>query len=223
MNIFTEHIVPCLGILTTFGIFYSSLKRVYEIELNQHLAQYDSTPNVWLLTNSFAWLVYGYFIQKYYLCVPQIVGIQCMFYSILTVFPFHSRKQQLTIKLILMVSSFVVFSSGTIAFVSFPQTDIAKNILGSIAVFVLCCFYTSPLSNLVMVIKTRDASSINIWLSIANLVNGSLWTCYGFALSDMFIALPNLLGILSSIIQIVLVFVFKKKDIEKVDEVVILD
>ena len=70
---------------------------------------------------------------------------------------------------------------------------------GSVAVFNLLVFYASPLSNLVAVVKTRDASSIYAPLSVISVINGSLWTIYGLFIQDYFVMGPNAFGAVTGI------------------------
>jgi uncharacterized protein with PQ loop repeat len=82
---------------------------------------------------------------------------------------------------------------GMISFIGIYDTDRnptvedfnnAKMLLGTSSVLILMAFYSSPLTNLVQVVKTKDASSLNLALAIASGINGALWTCYGFAIAD---------------------------------------
>lgn len=45
------------------------------------------------------------------------------------------------------------------------------------------------------VVRTRDSSSILRPTCFASLVNGALWVCYGAAVGDLFVWLPNGIGV----------------------------
>jgi solute carrier family 50 protein (sugar transporter) len=60
-----------------------------------------------------------------------------------------------------------------------------KAAIGATTVFFLVIFYSSPLSTLAMVIKTRNSESIHGPLAIANGINGILWTVYGVNQSNI--------------------------------------
>mmetsp|Transcript_6779 Transcript_6779/g.8451 ORF Transcript_6779/g.8451 Transcript_6779/m.8451 type:complete len:336 (+) Transcript_6779:587-1594(+) len=72
------------------------------------------------------------------------------------------------------------------------------------ASFQLVLYYCAPLSTICTVLSKRDSSSIHIPTMIANTVNASFWTAYGFAINDFSIIFPNGLGALFGVIQIVL-------------------
>ncbi|KAH6579315.1 hypothetical protein BASA60_003329 [Batrachochytrium salamandrivorans] len=66
-----------------------------------------------------------------------------------------------------------------------------------------------PLSDLANVIRSRDASTINPVLAFCSLLNGSLWTGYGFAISDPFVWGPNIVGVVLTLVQLGLIVVFR--------------
>ena len=75
----------------------------------------------------------------------------------------------------------------------------------------LVFFYGAPLSTIYTVTRLRDSSSIHVRTMITNTFNGAFWTAYGLAISDYFIAVPNSLGALFGVIQIVLCILFPRK------------
>ena len=180
-------------------------------------------PNAMLWVNSIAWFFYGLYVQNYYVAGPNLVGAQFMMYYLLLTYHLHSDPQRVTLRYILLIGQFSCFFIAIIAFISLQDRGQAQVVLGIAAVIALVVFYSSPLSNLVKVIKSRDARSIHPGLAVASAINGLLWTCYGFAVKDLFIALPNFLGILSALVQLVLVQVFKGSYTRKSDDEVVVD
>lgn len=159
----------------------------------QNLGSFDSVPNAMLFVNSLSWFLYGLFVRKPYVAFPNVVGIEFMLYYILSTFHLHSLEKRNLIRNIFMAGFLVVFPIGMISFIGIYDTErnpsledfnTAKTLLGTTSVLILIVFYSSPLANLVDVVKKRDASSLNLALAIASGINGALWTSYGFAISD---------------------------------------
>lgn len=74
--------------------------------------------------------------------------------------------------------------------------------MGLCSIAILVVFYAAPLSALMKVIKSRDASLFNTPLLIASFINACLWTYYGyFGLQnpDVYIWGPNSVGVFVSI------------------------
>jgi solute carrier family 50 protein (sugar transporter) len=72
-------------------------------------------------------------------------------------------------------------------------------------------FYGAPLSTIVTVLKERNSASIHLWTMTTNTMNGAFWTAYGIAVLDAFIYVPNGIGALLGVVQIVLIVLFPRK------------
>ncbi|OAJ40697.1 hypothetical protein BDEG_24402 [Batrachochytrium dendrobatidis JEL423] len=131
---------------------------------------------------------------------------------------FQSRALQ-----ILIGSSLLVFIGGVLGFIVLQGNEAGRIVMGLVCVVILAVFYCSPLSDFYNVIKKKDASSIDVYLAAASLVNGSLWTVYGLGswnayisaadpleYQDTFIWSPNLLGVVLSLVQFVLLAIFAR-------------
>ena len=88
---------------------------------------------------------------------------------------------------------------------------ITKTLLAIAANAILLCFYTSPLSTVANIIKTKDSSSLTLPLCVMNIVNGTLWLMYGLAVGDYFIWVPNGIGALLGAFQTSLCFIYTKR------------
>jgi solute carrier family 50 (sugar transporter) len=82
--------------------------------------------------------------------------------------------------------------------------DTRQWIVGLLVNFNLVFFYGAPLSTIVTVLQTKNSSSIHLWTMMTNTGNGAFWTAYGLAVHDSFISIPNGLGALLGVIQIIL-------------------
>jgi len=74
----------------------------------------------------------------------------------------------------------------------------------------LVVFYGAPLSTIFTVLKTKSSSSIHIRTMLTNTFNGIFWAAYGFAITDLFIAVPNSLGAGLGFVQILLCLFFPR-------------
>ncbi|KAL7506635.1 hypothetical protein ACHAXN_003887 [Cyclotella atomus] len=80
-----------------------------------------------------------------------------------------------------------------------------KELIVGIAVNInLLFFYGAPLSTIFAVLKTRDSSSIHRWTMLMNTANATFWTAFGFGTSDYFIMVPNGIGAILGVIQMIL-------------------
>ncbi|KAL0307964.1 UNVERIFIED_CONTAM: Bidirectional sugar transporter SWEET5 [Sesamum angustifolium] len=64
--------------------------------------------------------------------------------------------------------------------------------------------YASPLTVMKRVIKTKSVKYMPFSLSLANFANGIVWSIYALIKLDPFVLVPNGLGTLSGLVQLVL-------------------
>ncbi|KAH0467976.1 hypothetical protein IEQ34_003009 [Dendrobium chrysotoxum] len=87
--------------------------------------------------------------------------------------------------------------------------------------------YASPLSIMKRVIRTKSAEYIPLYLSIAYFFNGLCWTTYSLIHLDVNLTIPNAIGLLFAIAQLLLHVIYnkstKRQSIEGKIEVVLVE
>lgn len=207
-QVILKHVVPSLGFITSNLIFLSSWSAVSEVKRQKQVGcgQTQTLPFASLVINCQAWLLYGYFTKDVYIIAPNIFGCVFGHYYVISTLPLQSIEQQRATLLIMLIGPFILSFTATLAFAVFSDPIVGKNLLGSLCVILLMFFYSSPLASMRTAIRQRSAASINLNLALACLINASLWSAYGFAISDYYYVLgPNLLGVTTSLVQIILV------------------
>jgi len=113
-------------------------------------------------------------------------------------------------KILITLVTFWLFLFSLIAFI---PISIHKKILivGIFANLNTFFFYAAPLSTMVTVLRTKSSISIHRRTMIMNTANGTFWSAYGLAVSDVFITIPNSIGAILGVVQIVLCIVFPSK------------
>mmetsp|Transcript_13544 Transcript_13544/g.37409 ORF Transcript_13544/g.37409 Transcript_13544/m.37409 type:complete len:498 (+) Transcript_13544:267-1760(+) len=122
--------------------------------------------------------------------------------------PASSPHERLLIFLVfcwLGIIALVVFGDDR-----FDQT-VRELIVGSCANATTLFFYGAPLSTIFRVLRTRNAVSIHFWTMVMNTLTSFFWAAYGAAIRDLFITLPNVIGVALGVVQIFLWVVFPKK------------
>ncbi|EGF81945.1 hypothetical protein BATDEDRAFT_36766 [Batrachochytrium dendrobatidis JAM81] len=205
-----HHIIPIIGVFTALWIFIAPFKSVKRLGNSDNLENVNPLPFPMIVANCLGWLVYGLLIQDIYVIIPNIIGYQFGIYYTLMAYRIAAPEFQSRALQILIGSSLLVFIGGVLGFIVLQGNEAGRIVMGLVCVVILAVFYCSPLSDFYNVIKKKDASSIDVYLAAASLVNGSLWTVYGFAIGDTFIWSPNLLGVVLSLVQFVLLAIFAR-------------
>jgi solute carrier family 50 protein (sugar transporter) len=68
----------------------------------------------------------------------------------------------------------------------------------------LLFFYGAPLSTIFTVLKSQDSGSIHRWTMLMNTANASFWTAFGIGTKDYFVLVPNGIGAVLGVIQMIL-------------------
>ena len=89
----------------------------------------------------------------------------------------------------------------------------AKFVVGVAVNLNLIFFYAAPLSTIVVVLRTKNSSSIHPCTMIMNTVNSFFWCMYSLAIQDHYILIPNGMGFLFGIVQMILFKCYPKMDV----------
>ena len=91
--------------------------------------------------------------------------------------------------------------------------DGMKSVVGVAVNLNLIFFYAAPLSTIMTVLRTKSSSTIHVWTMVMNTVNAFFWCIYSLAIQDYYILIPNGLGFLFGILQMVMFMIYRQSDI----------
>jgi uncharacterized protein with PQ loop repeat len=117
----------------------------------------------------------------------------------------HQHRSSLTShewKLLQIIIIWVIILSST-SLMSINNDDV-KFVIGIAVNLNLIFFYAAPLSSIVVVIRTKSSSSIHPCTMIMNTINSFFWCIYSLAIQDYYILIPNGLGFLFGLAQMIL-------------------
>lgn len=122
-----------------------------------------------------------------------------------------------------MVLIIVALWFATLSFVGFsPSLSDATHqaIVGTVTQIMLISFFLAPLSTIMKVVRQRNAASIHVRSVGTNTAKAVFWMTYGFALSDPFLYVSNVIGVGLGAVQISLVIIFWNytSDVKVVEE-----
>lgn len=104
-------------------------------------------------------------------------------------------------------SALIMAAGGVQAFMKDAMSDKQHELMwGSVANLILIAFFTSPLSSLAHVLRSRCSATIfaNWPLSVVSTANSALWTAYGLAIGRPFVWAPNAFGCVLGVVQLLL-------------------
>lgn len=199
-----------LGNIISFLVYLAPVTTFYRVYRKKSTEGFHSVPYVVALFSSMLWLYYALLKTNAMLlitinsfgCVVEIIYI--IIYLIYA--PTHARK--LTMKLfgVMDVGMFSLIVIITQFAVTHPYQVQA---LGWICVAVSVTVFAAPLSIVAQVIKTRSVEFMPFTLSFFLTLSAIMWFAYGLFLKDICIALPNILGFVLGLIQMLLYAIYK--------------
>ncbi|OWY99743.1 MtN3-like protein [Phytophthora megakarya] len=202
-------ILGVLRVLTTVAALFvglSPLPDFYRIHKTQTTGEVSILPITLLFCNSFMWAIYACWTNNIF---PVLV---CNLYGMTTSVVFTAiyyrwstdrasiHKIWTRAGCVLAAGAFYLMLGNSGA--TNQTHDQVASTFGFIAVTINIALYASPLAGMKKVIQTKDASSLPITISAVFLGNAALWVIYAITAGDMFVMVPNLLGMLLCAAQV---------------------
>ncbi|CAE6255571.1 unnamed protein product [Arabidopsis arenosa] len=206
-------IVGIIGNVISFGLFCAPIPTIVKIWKMKSVSEFKPDPYVATVLNCMMWTFYGLpFVQPDSLLVITINGtglfMELVYVTIFFVFATSSVRRKITIAMVIEVIFMAVVIFCTMYFLH--TTKQRSMLIGILCIVFNVIMYASPLTVMKLVIKTKSVKYMPFFLSLANFMNGVVWVIYACLKFDPYILIPNGLGSLSGIIQLILYITYYK-------------
>ncbi|XP_044477725.1 bidirectional sugar transporter SWEET5-like [Mangifera indica] len=201
------------GNIISFGLFLSPLPTLIRICKQKAVHAFKPDPYLATTLNCIMWLFYGLpLVTKDNLLVITINSagliMELGYVTIFFIYSPWAKRRRITYVLIFEVVFAAVVVFVTLFF--FHSLKDRAMIVGILCIVFNVIMYTSPLTVMKMVIKTKSVKYMPFTLSLANFVNGCIWSLYAILKRDTYVLIPNALGTLSGVVQLVMYAVYYK-------------
>ncbi|KAG5093167.1 hypothetical protein JHK82_051945 [Glycine max] len=214
MVLFSDHelvlIFGLLGNIVSFMVFLAPLPTFYTIYKNKSSEGFQSIPYVVALLSALLLLYYG-FIKTNATLIITINCIGCVIeVSYLAMYIIYApRKQKISTLVMILIADIGGFGL-TMLITTFAVKGINRvHAVGWICAIFNIAVFAAPLSIMRRVIKTKSVEFMPFSLSLFLTLCATMWFFYGFFDKDNFIMLPNVLGFLFGISQMILYMIYK--------------
>ncbi|XP_052182008.1 bidirectional sugar transporter SWEET5 [Diospyros lotus] len=209
----TRMIMGIVGNVISFFLFISPLPTIWKIFKSKSVQEFRPDPYVATTLNCAMWVFYGLpFIHPDNLLVLTINGagliIELIYVFVFLSFSAWPLRRKIIIALVIEAIFFVGLACITLTILHTTKTR--SKLVGGFGVFFNIIMYISPLTVMRMVIKRKSVKYMPFYLAVANFANGSIWLAYALLKIDLFLAVPNGLGTLSGLIQLILYVIYYK-------------
>ena len=170
---------------------------------------WKQSPGVLLLCsflNCILWSDYGLITNQFLLYLANGLGGTITLIYI-TIFLIHVADRKVLLSL--FYNFFLICCIVEIYFVfyylvPFKVTGIIANVFNVL-------MYAAPGEKIYQICKGASYQLIPIWSTIGGTACSTSWMCYGFYQNDYYVVIPNALGVLASIVQIVIFVIYRRK------------
>ncbi|KAL3748292.1 hypothetical protein ACJRO7_009516 [Eucalyptus globulus] len=200
-------IVGIVGNVISFGLFMSPIPTFITIWKKKTASGFKPDPYVATVLNCAMWVFYGMpFVHPDSLLVVTINGFGfCLELIYVGIFFIYSPwKRRRNILLALLVELIFMAAVVAITLLVLHTTGRRSTLVGILCIIFNIAMYTSPLTIMRRVIQTKSVKYMPFFLSLANFLNGVIWAVYALLKFDPFVLVPNGLGALSGLVQLIL-------------------
>lgn len=164
--------------------------------------------------------MYGVMLRDYYIFFANSSGVICGVFCIVSTLGIIAKSKEgfeaFQYKCLeCMLMGGVVFYLILAMTIGISMSDAGEKVKETVVAFTANTFcvlyYGAPCSTMIHIVLSKDSSSLYLPMILANLLNALLWSVYGFfALRDMFVVIPNAIGLGLAVIQLCLIVVYSK-------------
>ncbi|GIX66363.1 MtN3/saliva family protein [Babesia caballi] len=198
------------------------LHTIMTIRWNKSTGSLKTLNFVTVAFANFLWSVYGTLSYNRIIFLSSVPGflLNCCYIAV-----FHrncqDEHQMRILRIFYKVSgvSCVILFIGYLGIEGEPYLKFIGLFGGSIQAF----SYVAPLFSIREIMKNKSTSAMPTEISLANFIGSFFTLCYGFIIWDYIVIAPNFIGMVSGIIQIVLLMLISNNERIVVAEKEILD
>ncbi|KAL4325832.1 hypothetical protein GQ457_11G029370 [Hibiscus cannabinus] len=199
-----------LGNVLSFMVYLAPLPTFVRVYRKKSTEGFESLPYVVALVSAVLWIYYATLKSEAYLLMT-INSIGCVVETVyIIVFVVYAPKKAriLTLKLL------GVFNMGVLVMVLvthfFTQGRSRIHVIGWSCVVTSAAVFAAPLGIMRLVISTKSVEFMPFTLSLFLTLSAIMWLVYGLLLNDFYISLPNIVGVVLGMIQMLLYLIFRK-------------
>ncbi|XP_068651972.1 bidirectional sugar transporter N3-like [Aristolochia californica] len=200
-----------LGNLISLMVLLAPLPTFYRICKKKSTEGFLSTPYVVTLFSSTLWIYYALLSTNANLVLTiNLVACATEAVYIGIYLTYASKKARIVTLRWLLLLNVGAFSSILLLTLFLAKGLTRLKVMGWICMVFTISVFVAPLSIMKQVIHTKSIEFMPFPLSFFLTLSAIAWFFYGFFIRDYFIALPNIIGFIFGVLQIVLYAIYRR-------------
>ncbi|KAK7257127.1 hypothetical protein RIF29_30868 [Crotalaria pallida] len=194
------------GNIFAFGLFLSPIPTFRRIIRNGSTEMFSGLPYIYSLMNCLICLWYGTpLISPDNLLVTSVNSIGAAFQLLyIVLFLMHAQNGKKVRMLGLLLAVLGIFAFVVVGSLQIADSNNRRMLVGFLSCASLISMFASPLFIINLVIRTKSVEFMPFYLSLSTFLMSASFFLYGFLSDDAFIYVPNGIGTLLGLIQLVL-------------------
>ncbi|KAJ8493817.1 hypothetical protein OPV22_015538 [Ensete ventricosum] len=208
-----------LGNIISFMVYLAPLPTFYRVCRRKSTEGFQSVPYVVALFSATLWILYALLKTNAGLLITiNAVGcvIETAYVAVYFIYAPKAAKM-FTAKLVLLVNV-GMFGSILLLTLLFAKGAKRVEVLGWICMSFSVSVFVAPLSIIRLVIRTKSVEFMPFSLSFFLTWSAVVWFGYGLLTKDLYVALPNVLGFIFGVLQMVLYAVYRNQETAMVEQ-----
>lgn len=198
------------GNLFAIVLFVSPIPTFRRIIRSKSTEQFSGLPYIYGLLNCLICLWYGMpIVSPGIIHIATVNSVGAIFQSVyLIIYIIHAekaKKVKMIGLLLAILAAFIIIAFVSLKLFEPPNRQI---FVGYLSVISLISMFASPLFAINLVIKTRSVEFMPFYLSLATFLMSLSFFAFGMFKSDPFIFVPNGIGTVLGVIQLVLYYYY---------------
>eukprot|EP00253_Pinus_taeda_P008644 PITA_08644 len=205
-------VVGIIGNATSLALYLSPMSTFWGIYKFKSTKEYSGLPYVFTLFNCCVGLLYGSpFVKPHSTMILTINSagfvLETFYLTSFLTFAVPKRKVR-TIRLTCALMLAFGLEVGITIF-AFHTLHVRQLVVGTVGVVLSIIMYASPFSVVRLVIRTKSVEYMPFLLSLFNFLNAMAWLAYSIVTRDIFIGVPNGIGSVMGMIQLIVYFIYR--------------
>ncbi|CAK7336781.1 unnamed protein product [Dovyalis caffra] len=199
-----------IGNFVSFVVFLAPIPTFVRIFKKKTTEGFESLPYVVALFSAMLWLYYAS-LKSDVLLLITINSVGCLIETIyIALYIAYAPKQARIVTLrILILLNFGGFFFILLLSHFFVKGSNRVKVLGWVCVAFSVSVFAAPLSIMKLVIRTKSVEFMPFTLSFFLTLSAIMWLFYGLLRKDFYIAIPNIVGFIFGVLQMILYAIYK--------------
>lgn len=206
-----------LGNIISTMVYLAPVPTFIRIFKKKSTEDFQSLPYLMALFSSMLWLYYA-MLKKDTMLLVTINSFGCVIeITYIAIYIVYATRESRVSTIKLLISMNLGLFSLILLLAHFLVSgSVRVKVLGWLCVALSVCVFAAPLNILKQVIRTKSVEFMPFTLSFFLTLSAVMWFAYGLLLKDLCIALPNILGFILGLLQMLLYGIYRNA--QKVEE-----